>query len=60
MINWNKHQPKLTELAQNRYLDFLIDLSFQGVNRPFILSFENKIDKEVHAWHYLPKMEMLL
>ena len=39
-INWNKHQP------QNRYLDFLIDTSFQGVNRPFVLSFENEEDRE--------------
>ena len=27
--------------AQNQYLHYLIDPSFQGVNRLFILSFEN-------------------
>ena len=27
-----------------RYLDFLIDPSFQGVNRLFVLSFENEED----------------
>ena len=26
---------------ENRYLDYLIDPSFQGVNRTFVLSFEN-------------------
>ena len=41
-INWNKHQAKVTVQQQNRYLDFLIDPSFQGVNRLFALSFENK------------------
>ena len=31
---------------QNRYLDFLIDPNFQGVNRLFDLSFDNKVDQE--------------
>ena len=29
-MNWDKHQSKVTE-RQNHYLDYLIDLSFQGV-----------------------------
>ena len=33
----NKYQPKVTVQQQNRYLDFLIDRSFQGVNRLFVL-----------------------
>ena len=33
-INWNKYLAKA-----NRYLDYLIDPSFQGVNRVFVLSF---------------------
>ena len=37
-INWNRYQFKKTNQAQNRYLDFLIDPSFQGVNRSFVLS----------------------
>ena len=36
-INWNKHLPKATNQAQNRYLDVLINASFQGVNRLFVL-----------------------
>ena len=31
-INWNEDLPKTTNQAQNRYLDVLIDPSFQGVN----------------------------
>ena len=46
-INWNKYQSKLTEQEQNRYLDFLIDPIFQGLNRFFVLLFENKTDREV-------------
>ena len=36
-INWNKYQSQVTLQEQNRYLDFLIDPSFQGVNRLFVL-----------------------
>ena len=41
-INWNKYQSKITEQTKNPYLDFLIDPSFQGVNRLLVLSFEDK------------------
>ena len=41
-INWNKCQSKLKEHKRNRYLDFLIDPTFEGVNRLFVLSFENR------------------
>ena len=30
-INWNKHQLKVPMKAQNYYLDYLLDSSFQGV-----------------------------
>ena len=32
-INWNKYLAKTTNQAKNRYLDFLIDPGFKGVNR---------------------------
>ena len=41
-INWNKYQSKIIEQTKNPYLDFLIDPSFQGVNRLLVLSFEDK------------------
>ena len=34
-INRNKYEPKVTLEQQNRYLDFLINPVFQGINRPF-------------------------
>ena len=46
VINWNKYKSQLTQQAQKRYLDYLIDPSFQGVNRLFVL-FENSTDREV-------------
>ena len=47
-LNWNKYQSKATIQTQNQYLDYLIDPSFLGVNRPFDMSFES----------YLPIVEM--
>ena len=40
-INWNKYQSKVKMQVRNQYLDYLIDPSFRGVNRLFVLSFEN-------------------
>ena len=57
MIIWNKYQSKVTDQAQNRYLDYLIDPRFQRVNRLFLLSFQNRADSEVPTGYFLPKVE---
>ena len=44
-INWNKYLAKTTNQARNRYLDYLIDPSFHGVNRLFVLSFLDDDDR---------------
>ena len=44
-INWTKYQSKISTEAQNQYLGFLINPSFNGVNRLFVLSFENKNER---------------
>ena len=36
-INQNKYQSKVSIQRQDQYLDYLIDPSFQGVNRNFVL-----------------------
>ena len=46
-INWNNYQTKILTERQNEYLDFLIDPSFQGVNRLFVLSFKMKHEEQV-------------
>ena len=43
-INWNKYQSNPKKYTQNRYLNHLVDPSFQGVKRLFVLSFENEDD----------------
>ena len=47
-INCRKHQSKVTMQAPNPFLDSLIHPSFHGVNRLFVLSFENTTDETVH------------
>ena len=38
-ISLNKYQSKRSIEGQNLYTDYLIDSSFQGLNRPFVLLF---------------------
>ena len=44
-INWNKYELKVTVKQPNQYLDFLIKPGFQGVNRLFVLWFEDTNDR---------------
>ena len=58
IINWNKYQSKCRNKEQNRYFNYLIDPSFQVVNRCFVLLFENSTDRKVHTKYYIPKTEI--
>ena len=58
MINWNKYHPKFKTFPQNRYLNYLIDPSFQEVNILFVLPFKNETNREVHTKNYLPTEEI--
>ena len=42
-INWIKYLRKTANKAQNRYLHFSNDPSFQGLNRLFVLSFKGTL-----------------
>ena len=57
-VNSNKCQSKLTDQEQNRYLQYLINPSFQRVNRLFVLLFENRTDRKVNRKYYIPKVEI--
>ena len=37
-INWNKYESSIKTFAQNRYLNYLINPSFQGAKRLFVLA----------------------
>ena len=58
VINWNKYLSKPELLAQNPDLNRLIEPSFQGVNRLFVLKFENDNHRTIHDRYYLPNVEI--
>ena len=55
---WNKYKSSVKTFAQNRYLNYLINPSFQGLNRLFVLPFENENGRTSHSTYYLPKVEI--
>ena len=57
-INWSKYQSDPETCAQNRYLNQLVNSTFQGVNRLFVLYFENENDRTSHSNYYFPKVEI--
>ena len=57
-IIWNKYESSIKTFAQNKSLNCLINPSFQGVNRYFVLSFEDEDDRTSNSTYYLPKVEI--
>ena len=49
VINWNKYLSKPELLARNPNLNHLVEPSFQGVNRLFVLAFENDAQRTLDA-----------
>ena len=47
VINWNKYLSKPELLAPNPNLNNLVEPSFQGVSRLFVLAFENDAQEQV-------------
>ena len=58
VINWNKYLSKPELLPQNRNLNHLVEPSFQGVNRLFVLAFEGDAQRTSHEAYYLPNVEI--
>ena len=58
VINWNKYLSKPELLAQNPNLNHLVEPSFQGINRLFVLAFENDDDRISDNEYYLPTVEI--
>ena len=58
VINWNKYLSKPELLTQNPNLNHLVEPSFQGVNRLFVLAFENDDDRTSDDQYYLPTVEI--
>ena len=58
VINWNKYLSKPELIAQNPNLNHLVEPSFQGVNRLFVLAFEGDNNRTAHDSYYLPTVEI--
>ena len=57
-INWNKYLAKPELLAQNANLNYLIEPSFQGVNRLLVLAFENDEQRTSNKRYFIPIVEI--
>ena len=58
VINWNKYLSKPELIRRNPNLNHLVEPSFQGINRLFVLAFENDEDRIDHEKSYLPNVEI--
>ena len=58
VVNWNKYLSKPELLAQNPNLYHLVEPNFQGVNRFFVLAFENDTQRTSHIFLHLPNVEI--
>ena len=58
VINWNKYLSKPESFRRNANLICLVELSFQGINRLFVLAFEGDTQRTPHAGYYLPNFDI--
>ena len=58
VINWNKYLSKPELFAQDPNLKNLVEPSFQGVNRLFVLAFENGTQRTSAKGYYPPNGEI--
>ena len=58
VINWYKYLSKPESFRRNANLNYLVEPSFQVINRLFILAFESDTQKTSHSCYYLPNVEI--
>ena len=57
-INWNKYQSKVSIERWNQSLDYLIDQSFQGLRKLFLLLFIDNTLRTSNKRYFLPAAEI--
>ena len=57
-ISWNKQQANPELLARNANLNYLIEPSFRGVNRLFVLAFEDDAQRTSNKRYYIPHVKI--
>ena len=58
IINWNKCLSKPELSAKNPNLNHLVEPSFQGANRLFVLAFRYDTQRASNKRYYLPNVEI--
>ena len=58
VINWNKYLLKPESFRRNAILIYLVKPSFQGINRLFVLAFEDNTQRTSNSGYYLPNVEI--
>ena len=57
-IKRNKYRSEMTNQNKTNNLNYLIDPTFNIVNRLFVLSYENEDDRTSYSKYYTPKVEI--
>ena len=57
-VNWNEYLSKPELLRRNPDLNHLVEPSFQGVDRRFVIAFENDTQRTSRSGYYLPNVEI--
>ena len=57
-IKWNKYTSEMTNQTKTNNFNYLIDLTFNKVNRLLVLSFENEEGRTSFSKYYTPKVEI--
>ena len=57
-IKWNKYRSEMTNQTKTNNFNYLIDLTFNKVNRLLVLSFENEEGRTSFSKYYTPKVEI--
>ena len=58
VISWDKYLSKPGLLRRNPNLNHLVETSFQGVKRIFVLAFENDTQRTSHSGYYLSDVQI--
>ena len=57
-ISWNKYLAKPGLLSRNQNLNYLIEPSFQRINRLLVLAFENDAQRTSNKRYHIPNVEI--
>ena len=54
----NKYKSNICTVRSRQYLNYLIDPSFLGLNRHFVLLFQNNTHQTTYNQYFLPTVEI--